>query len=137
MKHVSILIPLGHTSMANIDGSHQILSQVNTFLESMGKPPLFNIQMVGLAKPTVQRNGLFTIEPDVLIADVPKTDLIIIPAMHGEIKSAVEMNIGFVPWVIEQYKAGAEVASLCVGAFFPGCNRPVKGQASRYTLVVS
>lgn len=128
MKHVSILIPLGHTSMANIDGSHQILSQVNTFLESMGKPPLFNIQMVGLAKPTVQRNGLFTIEPDVLIADVPKTDLIIIPAMHGEIKSAVEMNIGFVPWVIEQYKAGAEVASLCVGAFFLAATGLLKGK---------
>jgi transcriptional regulator GlxA family with amidase domain len=114
--------------MANIDGSHQILSQVNTFLEGMGKPPLFNIQMVGLAKPTVQRNGLFTIEPDVLIGDVPKTDLIIIPAMHGEIKAALEMNMGFIPWIIEQYKAGAEVASLCIGAFFLAATGLLKGK---------
>lgn len=128
MKHVSILIPLGHTSMANIDGSHQILSQVNTFLQSMGKPPLFNIQMVGLAKPTVQRNGLFTIEPDVLIGDVDKTDLIIVPAMHGEIKSAVEMNMGFIPWVVDQHQKGAEVASLCVGAFFLAATGLLKGK---------
>jgi len=114
--------------MANIDGSHQILSQVNTFLEGMGKPPLFDIQMVGLAKPTIQRNGLFTIEPDVLIADVPKTDLIIIPAMHGEIKSAVAMNMGFVPWVIDQRKKGAGVASLCVGAFFLAATGLLKGK---------
>jgi transcriptional regulator GlxA family with amidase domain len=118
MKHISILIPLGHTSMPNIDGSHQILSQVNTFLKDMGREPLFEIQMVGLLKRTVQRNGLFTIEPDVLIDEVGKTDLIIIPAIHDEIRLAVEMNRDFLPWIIKQHEQGAEIASLCIGAFF-------------------
>ncbi|MES2276929.1 MAG: helix-turn-helix domain-containing protein [Bacteroidota bacterium] len=118
MKHVSILIPLGHTSMPNIDGTHQILSQVNDILGAMGREPLFNIQMVGLEKRTVQRNGLFTIEPDAMIADVAKTDLIIIPAMHGDIQEALTQNQPFAPWIVEQYKNGAEIASLCIGAFF-------------------
>jgi len=118
MKHVSILIPLGHSSMPNIDGTHQILSQVNQFLTMMGKPPLFDIQLVGLQKSTVQRNGMFTIEPDALIDDVKKTDLIIIPAMHGDVSEAIEMNKAFGPWVVDQYKNGSEVACLCVGAFF-------------------
>lgn len=118
MKHISILIPLGHSSMPNIDGTHQILSQVNQFLTMMGKQPLFDIQLVGLQKTTVQRNGMFTIEPDALIGDVKKTDLIIIPAMHGDVGEAIEMNKAFGPWVVDQYKKGSEVACLCVGAFF-------------------
>lgn len=118
MKHVSILVPLGHTSMPNIDGTHQILSQVNFFLAEMGKPPLFDLHLVGITSPVVQRNGLFTIEPDVLIDDVKKTDLIIIPAMHGDMTEAIEANKAFGPWIVEQYKNGAEIASLCIGAFF-------------------
>ncbi|QKJ32115.1 helix-turn-helix domain-containing protein [Mucilaginibacter mali] len=118
MKHVSILVPMGHTSMPNIDGSHQILAQVNSFLADMGKPPLFDLHLVGLTSPVVQRNGLFTIEPDTLIEDVKKTDLIIIPAMHGDIAEALENNKAFSPWIVEQYNNGAEIASLCIGAFF-------------------
>jgi transcriptional regulator GlxA family with amidase domain len=117
MKHVSILVPIGHTSMPNIDGTHQILSQVNDMMVGMGREPIFNIQLVGLTNPTIQRNGMFTIEPDVLMGDIEKTDLIIIPAMHGDIAVAVEMNKAFAPWIARQYKNGAEVASLCVGVF--------------------
>jgi len=43
MKHVSILIPHGHTSVVNIEGTHQILNDVNSFLKSMEKPSLFNV----------------------------------------------------------------------------------------------
>ena len=118
MKHVSILIPHGHTSVVNIEGTHQILNDVNSFLKSMEKPSLFNVQLVGISKETSQRNGLFTISPDVLIEDVKKTDLIIIPAIHGDPKMALEKNAAFIPWIKQQYKDGAEVVSLCIAAFF-------------------
>ena len=84
----------------------------------MGKPPVFKIQLVGLSKEVTQRNGLYTIQPDCLIEDVKKTDLIIIPAMHGDMQKAMELNKDFIPWIVEQYKAGAEIASFCIGAFF-------------------
>src|SRR6185369_9853853 len=58
------------------------------------------------------------ITPDVLIADVKKTDLIIIPAMHGELKEAIKLNKAFMPWIEKQYKAGAEIATFCIAAFF-------------------
>ncbi|MCW3120225.1 MAG: AraC family transcriptional regulator [Chitinophagaceae bacterium] len=118
MKHISILIPLGHTSLTNIEGTHQILSEANSLGAGMGRPPLFNIQLVGLTKETSQRNGLFTIKPDCLIKDVKKTDLIIIPAMMGDPQKTLEQNKEFIPWIIEQYKDGAEVASFCIGTFF-------------------
>ena len=118
MKHISILIPHGHTSVVNIEGTHQIFNEVNSLLTGMGRPPLFKVQLVGLSKETSQRNGLFKVSPDVLIKDVEKTDLIIIPAIHGEPKAVMQKNAAFVPWIKEQYKNGAEVASLCIASFF-------------------
>jgi transcriptional regulator GlxA family with amidase domain len=118
MKDVSILIPRGHTSLVNIEGTHQIFSEVNTLRVARGNTPLFNIQLVGISKETSQPSGLFTIKPDVLIQDVKKTDLIIIPAIHGAHEKAVENNKAFIPWIVQQYAQGAEIASFCIGTFF-------------------
>src|SRR5689334_14904766 len=118
MKHVSILIPRGHTSVVNIEGTHQIFNEVNSILKGMEKPPLFKVQLVGISRETSQRNGLFTISPDVLINDIKKTDLIIIPAIHGEPKSVMEKNAEFVPWLLHKYAKGAEIATLCIASFF-------------------
>ncbi len=118
MKHVSILIPRGHTSLVNIGGSHQILNQVNGMAAEKGKKPIFDVHLVGLEKETRQSTGLFVVSPDCLIPDVEKTDLIIIPAIHDDPETGFEHNKEFIPWIIEQYQKGAEVVSFCVGAFF-------------------
>lgn len=117
-KHVSILIPKGHSSLVNIVGTHQILNQVNTFLQERGKPALFEVELVGIANPTDQTNGLFTVHPEKFISDIFKTDLVIIPAIHDDPEMALEQNREFVPWLKHQYQKGAEIASLCVAAFF-------------------
>ncbi|MCL5031018.1 MAG: helix-turn-helix domain-containing protein [Bacteroidetes bacterium] len=130
MKHVSILIPRGHTSLVNIEGTHQILSEVNSILTSMERAPIFNIHLVGIAKETKQTTGLFTVNPDVLISDVKKTDLIIIPAIHGDQIKVREDNQEFIPWIIQQYKEGAEVASFCIGSFFLASTGLLKGKQS-------
>jgi len=118
MKHISILIPLGHTSLVNIEGTHQIFNEVNGLLTELGREPLFDVHLVGVSKETSQRSGLFTVNPDVLIHNVLKTNLIIIPALHGDQVKAAERNKEFIPWIIQQYKNGAEVASFCIGSFF-------------------
>jgi transcriptional regulator GlxA family with amidase domain len=118
MKHISILIPLGHTSLVNIEGTHQIFNEVNGLLSELGREPKFDVHLVGISRETRQTNGLFTVNPDVLIYDVSKTDLIIIPALHGDQVKAAERNKEFIPWIIQQYKNGAEVVSFCIGSFF-------------------
>jgi transcriptional regulator GlxA family with amidase domain len=117
MKHISILVPKGHTSLVNIEGSHQVFTEVNNIRAMMGQQPLFKVQLVGLNWNTDQRNGMFTINPDALIQDVKQTDLIIVPAIHGNYKEIAEVNKDFIPWIIQHYAKGAEVASLCIGAF--------------------
>ena len=82
-----------------------------------GKPPMFKIQLVGIKKENPMINGLFTIRPDVLIGEVEHTDLIIIPAVFGDKQKVIENNKPFMPWLIQQHKQGAGIATYCIGAF--------------------
>jgi transcriptional regulator GlxA family with amidase domain len=118
MKHISIIVPQGHSSMVNIEGTHQIFNEVNTICQRMGRDPIFSVQLVGIGTSSSQRDGLFIVTPHELIENVKHTDLIIIPAVHGDPESVMKDNEKFVPWIIQQYKSGAEVASLCIASFF-------------------
>jgi transcriptional regulator GlxA family with amidase domain len=61
---------------------------------------------------------------------INKTDLVIIPAMYGDLQKAIEENKDFIPWIIRQYKMGAEVASLCLGAFLLASTGLLNGKRS-------
>jgi transcriptional regulator GlxA family with amidase domain len=61
--------------------------------------------------------GLFSVHTDVVLDQSPKADLILIPALSGNLEQAIEKNKPFLSWINKQYKEGAEVASLCIGAF--------------------
>lgn len=116
MKHISILIP--HDAvMASVVDPSTILRGVNDFLTAAGKPAVFNVQLVGLSRQMSLANGQFSVHTDALLQEVKKTDLIIIPAIGGDLPTAIEKNKEFIPWIIKQHTKGAEVASLCIGAF--------------------
>jgi transcriptional regulator GlxA family with amidase domain len=127
MKHISILV-LKKAILGSLEGSRQLLTQVNHFLSAKGEPPLFKVQLVGIEDKMPLSGGLFTVHPDVMIQDVERTDLIIIPAMDGDITAALQHNNTFVPWIKKQYENGAEVASLCLGAFLLASTGLLKGR---------
>lgn len=116
MKHISILVPQG-AILGSIEGPRQVFTEANKFLQSIGKLPFCKVQLVGLTKEVTVAGGIYTVYADVLAKDIAKTDLIIIPALDGDMAKIIEQNQDFVSWIIQQYKGGAEVASLCVGAF--------------------
>jgi transcriptional regulator GlxA family with amidase domain len=116
MKTVSILVPESAVLQAVADPRY-MFTAVNEFLRAAGKPPLFNVQLVGLTKEVKFNGGIYSIQVDVLLDQVKKTDLVIVPALSGDLKTAIKLNGEFIPWIVEQYHKGAEVASLCLGAF--------------------
>ncbi len=116
MKHITILVPRG-AILGSVEGPRQVFAGVNTYASSIGKDPLFKIELVGLSPATPVTRGMYTIHTDRTIHDVDKTDLVVIPALDGDLTKALEENKDFIPWIQNQYKGGAEVASLCVGAF--------------------
>lgn len=117
MKHISILVPRGAVALSCIEGPFILFNKANEFLTRMGKDPLFVVQLVGLNKDPQVYDRFFSVTPDVSLAAVSKTDLIIIPAVNGEMSSVIDLNKDFLPWITQQYKNGSEVASLCIGSF--------------------
>lgn len=116
MKHVSILVPESSVMQAIADPQYCFAS-VNQFMEMKGKDQVFKVDLVGLKKRVKLSNGSYCVHADKLINETSRTDLIIIPALAGNLSEAIEANKKFVPWIRKQYIHGAEVASLCLGAF--------------------
>ena len=117
MKHISILIPKGQYSIVNIAGSYQMLSWANDLYLQQTRQPLFNLEFVGYAKPAKDQLGFYTITPPKSIEEVTKTDLIIIPAVHGELTHAIRENNEVIAWVSKHHQEGSEIAAFCIGAF--------------------
>jgi transcriptional regulator GlxA family with amidase domain len=116
MKKVSILVPESSVLQAIADPQY-LFTAVNQFMAVSGKKPLFDVQLVGLTKEVKLNDGLYSVNPSQLLKDITSTDLIVIPALFGDMKNAIAQNQKLLPWINEQYNKGAEVASLCVGAF--------------------
>lgn len=116
MKKVSILVPESSVMQAIADPQY-LFSAANQFLLSTGNQPFFAIELVGAKKEIKLNGGMFSVHTDRLFNDPAKTDLVIIPALFGDMSMAIENNKVAISWIKEQYQNGAEVASLCVGAF--------------------
>jgi transcriptional regulator GlxA family with amidase domain len=116
MKKVSILVPESSVLQAIADPQY-LFSAVNEFMVISGKMPLFDVQLVGFKKEVTLNGGLYTVNTTQLLEQVTKTDLIVIPALFGDMQNAIVQNQQLLPWINEHYYKGAEVASLCVGAF--------------------
>lgn len=117
MKHVSILIPKGQYSIVNIAGTFQIMNWANDMFFQQTRNRLFQIEFVGHARPANDKDGFYTITPSKTIDELDETDLVIIPAVHGNISEAISINREVIDWVARQYRGGAEIAAFCIGAF--------------------
>lgn len=127
MKHISIIVPKA-AILASLEGTRQLFTQVNQFFAAQGLPPAFKVQLVGIEKETRVSGGLFTVHADALYNEVDHTDLIVIPAIDGDLMAAIENNKDFIPWIQAQYKQGSEIASLCLGAFLLAATGLLEGE---------
>src|ERR1700753_2136358 len=98
MKAVVILVPEGAV-LQGIADPRYLFTAVNQFLTNAGKPPLFDVKLVGLSKEVKLNAGTFTIHADLLLDEVKKADLVIIPPLSGDLKAAIERNTDFIPWI--------------------------------------
>jgi len=128
MKNIAILVPQGAASVGCIEGSYIGFSRANEVLAGMGRSPLFTITLVGLTMEPQRYDRFVSIQPDITTQDDYRADLIIIPAVNGEWNEVISINREFFPWIVGQYKNGAEVASLCVGAFLLAATGLVEGK---------
>lgn len=116
MKRISILVPQSAV-MEAVANPRYCFSAVNMFFQSQGKQPIFQVELVAETPEVRLHGGVYSVHPDRLTHEVDSTDLVIVPALFGDLDEAVEINRELVPWILQQRERGAEVASLCLGAF--------------------
>lgn len=104
-----------------------VLETANRFYEEEGETSPFTINLIHLEGHEITSYPGHT--PKVVNRDVDY-DLLLIPAFKSEmLADALKANIPWVPWLQQQYKEGAAIASFCTGAFLLGAsglldNRP-------------
>jgi transcriptional regulator GlxA family with amidase domain len=116
MKHVTIIVPEGKTNLSSITGTFEILSRANQYWQKMGKGPRIEICIAGYMTELKLDGGFFSINP-VNIDEITYTDLVIIPSLSHDYDNILKENKALISWIREQYKGGAEIASICTGAF--------------------
>lgn len=118
--HVSIIVPMGEIVVSSVVGAFKLFHSVNTYLKQTGQrtDDFYHIDLVGLEGENAYYHGLFDVNPNKLIGDVKQTDLVIVSTVRGDFEQAININEAFIPWIRDQrIQHGAEVASLCGGAF--------------------
>ena len=117
MKHLTILVPDGQNNLSSIVGVYKIFTRANEYWKKSGRKELFKIELAGVSKKVDFYDGLFTVHPHTNISAISKTHLIFIPSLNYSYQKTVKENRSIIDWVTKQYKNGAEVASICTGAF--------------------
>ncbi len=100
-----------------ISPPYRLFTSANQFLQWQRKEPLFDVQFVGLAKSVAAQDGEYEIKVHQTIDQVKEADLVILPALYGDIAQALEKNKPALDWLRSMYRNGSEIASLCLGAF--------------------
>lgn len=121
MKHLSILVPDEQTTLstvASIIGAYQVFSEANAYRTKNGGQPAFEMALVGARKSHFLQNHIVTITHQYTIDEIKQTHLIVVPAsLIRAYESASPQNKLLLDWIQQQYKQGAEVASMCSGGF--------------------
>lgn len=117
MKHLTILVPQGENNLSSIVGSYKILSRANEIFLSKGKEKVFEIDLAGSMHRVDYYQGLFSVKPNKSLDDIQSTDFIIIPSLNHQFDLAIKENQDMIHWLKKQYLSGAEIASICTGAF--------------------
>lgn len=121
MKHITIIVPGGQSTLSTIAcivGACEIFAEANSYWKKTGKKEFHKIDLAGISGKVKYQDGSITVQPQIKISAIRKTNLIIIPSsMVRSYEKADKGNQLLIDWIEEQYKHGAEVASMCSGAF--------------------
>jgi transcriptional regulator GlxA family with amidase domain len=129
MKHLTIIVPNGENNLSSITGAYEIFTKANSYWKENFKVELFKIQLAGISEKIDFNEGLFTVKPHLNISAIEKSDLIILPSLNHNYNLALKGNELLITWLEKQYKNGAEIATICTGAFMLAASGLLDGKS--------
>lgn len=110
--HITLLLA-DQCSAANATLAMEMLSAANLFAD---KPP-FDVVLASLDGQAVATWGGQLLQVQCSLAQVVRTDLVLIPGFLFTLKQALPTFAAYGPWLREQHGQGAVLASMCTAAF--------------------
>lgn len=121
---LAILLTKNHR-LLSVAAILDVFGTVNHFYEAAGKTPPFSIELLHL--PSHSPAVYDGYEPQT--ATGKSYDIVMVPAFKQEgLPESIRANGEWVPWLQQQYKSGAAVASFCTGAFLLGASGLLDGK---------
>ena len=128
MMQVTIVVPKGDANLSSITGSFEILTRANDYWKKIGNKSKMEIRIAGFMTELKMDAGFFSVHP-VNIKEIKNTDLVIIPSLSHDYDNILRDNKELIDWIREQYKSGAEIASICTGAFLIAATGLLEGKS--------
>lgn len=128
MKQVIIVVPKGAVVLSSITGSYEILTRANGLWQKAGNKPKMEVRIGSFEKELSLDAGFFSVNP-VSLKNIKKCDLVIIPSLGHDYENVLREDVKLIDWIRDQYKGGAEVASICTGAFLLAATGLLDGRA--------
>lgn len=130
MKNIVMVVPDGHvniTSITVITSIYEILNWADCYWQQKGNRSVIKIQIASFLQSPEIASGLFTVH-SLNLNETDDPDLIVIPSLSDEYEIILKQNDELIKWIREKYKNGAEVASVCTGAFLLGATGLLNGK---------
>jgi transcriptional regulator GlxA family with amidase domain len=108
-----------------------VFDTVNKFYSKSGEEVPFNTSLLYHQDDQHQQANVIMGYPAEAIQTAGEKQLILVPAFNtDEMKQTIGQNQVYIPWLIQQYQQGAEIATFCTGAFLLAATGLLNGKTA-------
>ena len=127
---LSVLATKGHRLLSLV-ATIDVFETVNRFLESEGKKPFFEIQIIGQDEASFSQLSAYEY-PSFTISDSNlESEIMVVPAFaNREMESNISNNLVLLPFLQENYQKGTSLVSLCTGSFLLAASGLLNGKSA-------
>ncbi|WP_208621962.1 GlxA family transcriptional regulator [Bordetella genomosp. 12] len=122
MKRIALLVPAG-ANIASLETARQGFLAANARLRDNGQEPAFSVRLLAVDPTMTLDDGRISVHVDATLASAGPVDIAVVPPLMvsdarglGQILTA---NTALIRWLAAHYRAGGELANLCLGAALP------------------
>lgn len=116
MLQIGILLTR-HYKLLSLAAITDVLDTVNKIYQKSDQPAPFKVTLL-YTSDTAHLTSAFPAYPAQMLAEAGAFKLLLIPSFTtDDLTQVLAENEAWLPWLRQQYKKGAELASFCTGAF--------------------
>ena len=113
-------------------GIMEVLNKAGLIHQQVTKSarPFFETELVGVKTKRVKSSDRFGITCHTTLPQLDKTDILLIPALEFDIEAKLQQNKTALPHLLRLHKKGAELGSMCTGAFMLAATGLLKNKSA-------